>query len=141
MTVLQEAMPRLIGEIRFFSSYTQRICISNSAGEAVWLEKGHTLLYEAFSLITKRHPGVYLLVTDSDPWEEGYTFSPNVKSFAEALEVAIRDGPIVLQRKGIACKQHTVSMFTATKMASAYERFFLCMKNTKYFQYPLSTDC
>ncbi|KAK4850112.1 hypothetical protein QYF36_003950 [Acer negundo] len=266
MTELQEAMPRLIDEIRFFSSYTQHICISNSAGEVLVKiyqlprrnvhvilngvddtkfvsdpesgsrfrqrhgvltnaslvmgvagrlvrDKGHPLLYEAFSLIMKRHPGVYLLVAGSGPWgrryaelgqnvkvlgalepqelsefynaldvfvnptlrpqgldltlieamhcgktvltpnypsivgtvvvneELGYTFSPNVKSFAEALEVAIRDGPVALQRKGLACKQHAVSMFTATKMASAYERFFLCMKNTKYCQYPLSTDC
>lgn len=176
-------------------------------------DKGHPLLYEAFSSIVRRHPGVFLLVAGSGPWrrryaelgpnvkvlgeleplelskfynaldvfvnptlrpqgldltlieamqsgkpvltpnypsivgtvvvdeEFGYTFSPNVKSFVEALESAIRDGPNVLKRKGLACKKYVVSMFTATKMASAYERFFLCMKNTKYCQYPLPTDC
>ncbi|PQP98206.1 uncharacterized protein Pyn_30681 [Prunus yedoensis var. nudiflora] len=176
-------------------------------------DKGHPLLYEAFSSIVSRYPGVFLLVAGSGPWrrryaelgpnvkvlgaleplelskfynaldvfvnptlrpqgldltlieamqsgkpvltpnypsivgtvvvdeEFGYTFSPNVKSFVEALESAIRDGPNVLKRKGLACKKYVVSMFTATKMASAYERFFLCMKNTKYCQYPLPTDC
>ncbi|KAK9268936.1 hypothetical protein L1049_000702 [Liquidambar formosana] len=266
MTELQEAMPRLIDEIRFFNSYTQHICISNSAGEVLVniyqipqrnvhvilngvddtkfvhdpeagarfrekhgvpanvslvmgvagrlvRDKGHPLLYEAFSLIAERHPGVFLLVAGSGPWGRryaelgpsvkvlgalepselsdfynaidvfvnptlrpqgldltlmeamhcgkpvltpnypsivgtvvvnegfGYTFSPNVKSFVEALEVVIRDGPKVLQRKGMACKEYAHSMFTATKMASAYERFFLCMKNTRYCHYPLPTDC
>lgn len=35
MTELQEAMPRLVDEIRFFSSYNQHICISNSAAEVL----------------------------------------------------------------------------------------------------------
>ncbi|KAM1343626.1 hypothetical protein PS2_007729 [Malus domestica] len=176
-------------------------------------DKGHPLLYEAFSSIVRRHPNVYLLVAGAGPWgrrytelgpnvkvlgaleplelsqfynaldvfvnptlrpqgldltlieamhtgkpvltpnypsivgtvvvdeEFGYTFSPNVRSFIEALELAIRDGSSVLKRKGLACKKYVVSMFTATKMASAYERFFLCMKNERYCQYPLPTDC
>lgn len=32
-TDLQEAMPRLIDEIRFFISYKQHVCISKSAGQ------------------------------------------------------------------------------------------------------------
>lgn len=176
-------------------------------------DKGHPLLYEAFSSIVKRHSGVFLLVAGSGPWRRryaelgsnvkvlvalepvelsefynaldvfvnptlrpqgldltlieamhcgkpvltpnypsivgtvvvnegfGYTFSPNVKSFVDALEMAIRDGPKLLQRKGMACKEYALSMFTANKMASAYERFFLCMKDTRYCQYPLPTDC
>ncbi|CAN6561030.1 unnamed protein product [Malus baccata var. baccata] len=127
-------------------------------------DKGHPLLYEAFSSIVRRHPSVFLLVAGAGPWrrryaelgpnvkilgaleplelsilqcarcvyeEFGYTFSPNVKSFVEALELAIRDGSSVLKRKGLACKKYVVSMFAATKMASAYECFFLCMKNEK----------
>ncbi|KAK9995965.1 hypothetical protein SO802_020651 [Lithocarpus litseifolius] len=35
MTKLQEAIPRLIDEIIFFSSYRQHICISTSAGEVL----------------------------------------------------------------------------------------------------------
>uniref|UniRef100_A0A6N2MXA3 Glycosyltransferase subfamily 4-like N-terminal domain-containing protein n=1 Tax=Salix viminalis TaxID=40686 RepID=A0A6N2MXA3_SALVM len=235
MADLQEAMPRLIDEIRFFSSYKQHVCISHSAVAGARLrrkygvpdngslvmgvagrlvrDKGHPLLHEAFSLIVRRHPGVFLLVAGSGPWgkryaelgpnvrtlgiidssqlsefynaidvfvnptlrpqgldltlieamhcgkpvltpnypsitgtvvvreELGYTFSPNVKSFVEAMELTIRDGANVLQRKGMACREYALSMFTADKMASAYERFFLCMKNSVYCQYPLSADC
>ncbi|KAL6202153.1 hypothetical protein ACLB2K_025864 [Fragaria x ananassa] len=265
MPELQEALPKLIEEIRFFKNYKQHICISKSAGEVLVniyqipqinvhvilngvdeteflpdpeagarfrerhgipanvslvmgvagrlvKDKGHPLLYRAFSSIVKSYPGVFLLVAGSGPWrrryaelgtnvkvlgaleplelsnfynaldvfvnptlrpqgldltlieamqsgktvltpnypsivgtvlvdeEFGYTFSPNVESFVEALELAIKDGPNVLKRKGVACKNYVHSVFTATKMASAYERFFLCMKNPKYCQYPLSTD-
>ncbi|XP_071723669.1 uncharacterized protein [Rutidosis leptorrhynchoides] len=265
-TELQEAMPRLIDEIRFFPSYTQHICISNSAGEVLTniyqlpsrnvhvilngvdenkfspdlesgarfrrkygvpenasivmgvagrlvRDKGHPLLYEAFSRIAKRHHGVFLLVAGSGPWGKryreigpnvnvlgalgplelsgfynaidvfvnptlrpqgldltlieamhcgkpvlapnfpsivgtvvldqgfGYTFSPNVNSLVEALDLAIGDGVQELQKKGLACKEYVASMFTATKMASAYERFFLCMKNSRFCRYPLPSDC
>ncbi|KAF5195907.1 Udp-glycosyltransferase superfamily protein [Thalictrum thalictroides] len=34
-TELRDAVPRLVDEIKFFSSYTQHICISNSAGEVL----------------------------------------------------------------------------------------------------------
>lgn len=264
--ILQEAMPRLVDEIRFFSSYTQHICISDSASDilvniyqlppnnvhtilngadqtrfihdprsgALFREKhgvpanvslvmgvagrlvrdkGHPLLYEAFASMRGRHPGVLLLVAGSGPWarryEElqpnvkvvgalgpselaefynavdvfvnptmrlqgldltlmeamhcgkavvttnfpsirgtvvvneglGYVFSPNVRSLKEALERAIRDGPVVLRKKGMACKERALSLFTANKMTSAYERFFLCMKKDEYCRYPLPTDC
>ena len=133
MTELQEAMPRLIDEIRFFSSYKQHICISISAGEVLVniyqlpqrnvhvilngvddtkfaqdpkagagfrrkhgfpvnaslvmgvagclvRDKGHPLLYEAFSSIVKQYPGVFLLVAGSGPWRRRYTeLGSNVK--------------------------------------------------------------
>ncbi|XP_010537540.1 PREDICTED: phosphatidylinositol N-acetylglucosaminyltransferase subunit A [Tarenaya hassleriana] len=175
-------------------------------------DKGHPLLYEAFSLISKRYPKVYLLVAGSGPWgkryedlgenvkvlgalepEElsdfynaldvfvnptlrpqgldltlieamqcgkpvvtpnypsivgtvvanesfGYTFSPNVRSLVKALDSVVGDGIRVLEMKGKACREHVVSTFTATKMASAYERFFLCMKKERFCRYPLPTD-
>ncbi|XP_031495383.1 uncharacterized protein LOC116260968 [Nymphaea colorata] len=175
-------------------------------------DKGHPLLYEAFSAIKERHPHVYLLIAGAGPWEKryrelepnvkvlgamdpsrlaefynaldvfvnptlrpqgldltlmeamhcgkpllatnfpsiagtvvlndgfGYTFAPNVKSLTEAMESAIRDGPEELARKGEGCKQYAMAMFTSRKMASAYERFFLCMKDVKYCQYPLDID-
>lgn len=115
MTDLLEAMPRLIDEIRFFSSYKEHICTSDSAGEVLVniyrlpqrnvhvivngvdetkfmpnpmagaafreryvmpsnvslvlgvagqlvRDKVHPLLYEALAKITKRHPGVFLIV-------------------------------------------------------------------------------
>lgn len=264
--LLHEAMPRLVDEISFFSSYTQHICISDSAGEILIniyqlppnnvhiilngvdhtrfvhdpssgaqfrrkhgvpanvtlvigvagrlvRDKGHPLLYDAFSSIRDRHPSVLLLVAGSGPWarryEElqpnvkvvgklgptelsefynavdvfvnptlrpqgldltlmeamhcgkavattnfpsirgtvvvneglGYLFSPNVRSLKEALESVIGDGPGELREKGMACKANALSMFTASKMASAYERFFLCMKNYDYCRYPLPADC
>lgn len=133
MTELQEAMPRLVDEIRFFSSYNQHICISNSAAEVLVKiyqlpqrnvhailngvdetkfvhdpeagvrfpeklgvpanvslvmgvagrlvrDKGHPLLYEAFSWITRHHPGVYLLVAGTGPWGRRYAeLGQNVK--------------------------------------------------------------
>lgn len=36
-----------------------------------------------------------------------------MKPFVAALESAIRDGPHVLQRKGMACKECALSTFTA----------------------------
>ncbi|CAN6444244.1 unnamed protein product [Victoria cruziana] len=176
-------------------------------------DKGHPLLFRAFSTIIERHPDVYLLVAGSGPWEKryrglepnvkvlgplkpsrlaefynaldvfvnptlrpqgldltmmeamhcgkpllasnfpgitgsvvlneafGYTFAPNVKSLTEAMEAAIRDGRAELAGKGLTCKKYALSMFTAGKMASAYERLFLCLKDVNYCQYPLHTDC
>ncbi|KAG9445812.1 hypothetical protein H6P81_011940 [Aristolochia fimbriata] len=266
---LREAMPRLVDEIRFFPSYANHICISDSAGDALVnvygipprnvhvilngvdhtrfvhdpaagirfrnkhgvpsndnattlvmgvagrlvRDKGHPLLYEAFSTIAARHPSVLLLVAGDGPWAKryeelrprvrvlgplgpaelsdfynavdvfvnptvrpqgldltlieamhcgkplvttnfpsikgtvvvngglGYLHSPNVRSLVEAMEAAVRDGREALRRKGEACRAHARSMFTATKMAASYERFFLCMKNKKYCWYPLPTDC
>ncbi|KAE9458072.1 hypothetical protein C3L33_10027, partial [Rhododendron williamsianum] len=157
-------------------------------------DKGHPLLHQAFSEISKRQPNVFLLVAGSGPWGKryaelgptvkilgpleanelsefynaidvfvnptlrpqgldltlieamhcgkpvltpnfpsitgtvvlnegfGYTFAPNVKSLVEAMETAIADGVEVLERKGGVCKEYVGSMFTADKMASAYER-------------------
>lgn len=70
----------------------------------------------------------------------GYTFSPNVDSLTVAIESVIRDGKEALRRKGEACLEYASYMFTAEKMASAYERLFLCMKNSTYCFYPLPTD-
>ncbi|KAH0874788.1 hypothetical protein HID58_072150 [Brassica napus] len=175
-------------------------------------DKGHPLLYEAFALIAKTHPQVYLLVAGSGPWgkryaelgehvrvlgslepEElscfynvldvfvnpmlrpqgldltiieamqcgkpvvapnfpsivgtvvvderfGYTFSPNVRSLVETLDSVVRDGSRVLEMKGKACKDYALSMFTAKQMASAYERFFMCMTNERFCRYPLPID-
>ncbi|KAF5199797.1 Udp-glycosyltransferase superfamily protein, partial [Thalictrum thalictroides] len=236
-TELRDAMPRLVDEINFFSSYTQHICISNSAGEVLTniyqlpRKNVHVILngvdetkfvydQDAGARFRKQH-GVPsnasvvmgVAVAGTGPWGKcyaelgsnvkvlgalepsqlsefynaldifinptlrpqgldltlmeamqcgkpvltpnfpsitgtvvinegfGYTFSPNVGSFVEALQRAIRDGPAKLHKKGMACKVYVSSMFTLTKMASAYERFFLCMKNNRYCKYPLPTDC
>ncbi|KAL5724145.1 hypothetical protein ACHQM5_007443 [Ranunculus cassubicifolius] len=89
-------------------------------------------------VLTPNYPSITGTVVINDGF--GYTFSPNVGSFVEELQRVISDGPKILRRKGVTCKEYAVSMFTATKMASAYERFFLCMKNDRYCQYPLPSD-
>lgn len=61
--------------------------------------------------------------------EMGYTFSPTVTSLKHALYRAWFDGRGVLQKKGEAALQRGLKLFTATKMAAAYERLFLCISN------------
>ncbi|KAL2634880.1 hypothetical protein R1flu_006359 [Riccia fluitans] len=186
--------------------------VLGAAGRLV-RDKGHPLLFEAFSEIVKEHKDVYLLVAGAGPWGDrykelapnaktlgpmtpeqlgefynaldifvnptlrsqgldhtlleamqcgkpllatkfssitwsvvvskdfGYTFSPNVEALRKALRAVIKDGKSVLREKGEMCRQYASYMFTATKMASAYERLFLCMKNETYCQYPLPGDC
>ncbi|XP_022737407.1 uncharacterized protein LOC111290385 [Durio zibethinus] len=171
-------------------------------------DKGHPLLYEAFSKLVRKHPDVYLIVAGSGPWEQrykelgprvlvlgsmspsqlkpfynaidifvnptlrpqgldltlmeammsgkpvmasrfpsikssvvvndelGFMFSPNVDSLLEALEEVVREGPKRLAQRGKACQKYAASMFTASKMALAYERLFLCIKNDTFCVYP-----
>ncbi|XP_019152310.1 PREDICTED: uncharacterized protein LOC109149118 [Ipomoea nil] len=171
-------------------------------------DKGHPILYEAFSKLIQKHPDIYLVVAGSGPWEQrykelgpqvvvlgsmhpselrafyngidifvnptlrpqgldltlmeammsgkpvmasrfpsikgtivvedefGFMFSPNVESLVEALETAVAEGPARLARRGKACKEYASSMFTATKMALAYERLFICIKNQTFCNYP-----
>ncbi|KAJ4826536.1 hypothetical protein Tsubulata_034972 [Turnera subulata] len=170
-------------------------------------DKGHPLLHEAFPLITRNHPDVYLLVAGSGPWQQryrelgpqvivlgsmspaelrafynaidifvnptlrpqgldltlmeamligkpimasrfpsikgtivvedefGFMFSPNVDSLVEALEGVVMEGPRRLAQRGKACREYALSMFTARKMALAYERLFLCIKNETFCTY------
>ncbi|WOL20477.1 hypothetical protein Cni_G29282 [Canna indica] len=175
-------------------------------------DKGHPLLYEAFSKLVLRHPNVYLVVAGTGPWaqryadlgtnvvvlgavppaklkafynaldvfvnptlrpqgldltlmeamqcgkpvaatrfpsikgtivvddEFGYTFAPNVEALLEVLEKVVAEGKARLAQRGRACKEYAKSIFTAAKMAAAYERLFLCIKNETYCRYPLSFD-
>lgn len=171
-------------------------------------DKGHPLLYEAFSKLMLKNPNVYLIVAGSGPWmhrykelgpqvivlgsmnpmelrgfynaidifvnptlrpqgldltlmeammsgkpvmasrfpsikgtivvddEFGFMFSPNVESLYEALELVVGEGAKRLEQRGKACKKYAASMFTARKMAMAYERLFLCIKNQTFCMYP-----
>ncbi|KAH7426601.1 hypothetical protein KP509_10G007900 [Ceratopteris richardii] len=65
----------------------------------------------------------------------GYTFAPNVSSLLAAMRTAVLDGRDVLRRKGRACYERASLLFTATKMACAYERLFMCIRNTTYCMY------
>lgn len=185
--------------------------VLGAAGRLVQ-DKGHPVLFEAFSKILETHNDVYLLVAGAGPWGDrykelapnalmtgalppaelaefynaldifvnptlrsqgldltlleamqcakpllatrfssitrsvivdpslGYTFSPNVDALVSALETVIRDGKDVLRTKGEACKEYAASLFTATKMGTAYERLFLCIKDDRYCHYPLPSD-
>ncbi|CAN0840633.1 Uncharacterized glycosyltransferase MJ1607 [Linum grandiflorum] len=68
--------------------------------------------------------------------EFGFMFSPNVESLVEALEMAAEEGAERLAERGAACREYAGSMFTATKMALAHERLFLCIKNQTFCAYP-----
>lgn len=59
--------------------------------------------------------------------EIGYTFSPTVDALKRALYEVWRDGRFVLRLKGGVARERALRMFTAAKMAAAYERLFLCI--------------
>lgn len=185
--------------------------VFGTAGRLV-RDKGHPLLFEAFSEVMKAHPDVYLLVAGSGPWLDrykklapnviclgpmppseltdfynaidvfmnptlrsqgldttlleamqcgkpvlatrfssitwsviinsdfGYTFSPNVEAMVAAMEDVISQGRTSLEAKASTRQEYAKLMFTASKMGSAYERLFLCMKDDKYCMYPLPQD-
>ncbi|KAL5973493.1 hypothetical protein ACLOJK_030144 [Asimina triloba] len=78
--------------------------------------------------------------------EMGYIFSPTVPSLKETLYRVFQDGREVLEKKGEVARQRAVRLFTATKMAAAFERLFLCISANKgegdadYCKYPLQSD-
>ncbi|KAG8371443.1 hypothetical protein BUALT_Bualt13G0088100 [Buddleja alternifolia] len=57
----------------------------------------------------------------------GYAFSPTVEELKKALYEVWRDGRVVLKQKGELGRKRALRLFTATKMAGAYERLFLCI--------------
>ncbi|KAG6436217.1 hypothetical protein SASPL_101102 [Salvia splendens] len=64
--------------------------------------------------------------------EIGYTFSPTVDMLKKALYDVWKDGRVTLQKKGQLARERALKLFTAIKMAAAYERLFLCIaENTK----------
>lgn len=74
--------------------------------------------------------------------EVGYTFSPTITSLKTTLYRVWKDGRGDLKQKGQAARQRGLQLFTATKMAAAYERLFLCISNDEnrgdnYCQYQI----
>lgn len=63
--------------------------------------------------------------------EYGYTFSPTVDSLKKCLYEVWEDGRGVLEEKGKVGRERGIKLFTASKMAAAYERLFLCISNGK----------
>lgn len=84
-------------------------------------------------VMASRFPSIKGTIVVDD--EFGYMFSPNVESLMESLELVVKDGAKRLAQRGKACMRYAVSMFTARKMALAYERLFLCIKNDTFCTY------
>lgn len=84
-------------------------------------------------VLASRFPSIKGTIVVND--EFGFMFSPNVESLYEALEAAAAEGAERLAARGKACREYARSMFTATKMAMAYERLFLCIKNETFCIY------
>ncbi|KMZ69079.1 Glycosyltransferase, family GT4 [Zostera marina] len=68
--------------------------------------------------------------------EFGHMFAPNVDSLVNVLEKVVKEGRRRLSERGRKCRVYAKKMFAAGKMALAYERMFLCIKNERYCQYP-----
>lgn len=85
-------------------------------------------------VMASRFPSIKGTIVVDD--EFGYMFSPNVESLLEALEVVVKDGSKRLEERGKACQRYAASMFTAQKMALAYEKLFLCIKDDTFCTYP-----
>ncbi|KAL2471354.1 UDP-Glycosyltransferase superfamily protein [Abeliophyllum distichum] len=62
----------------------------------------------------------------------GYTFPPTVGSLKKALYEVWKDGRAILESKGESARKRGLQLFTATKMAAAYERLFLCIYSNDY---------
>lgn len=84
-------------------------------------------------LMASRFPTIKGTIMVDD--EFGFMFAPNVESLVATLEVAIAEGSKRMSRRGKASKAFAASMFTAGKMALAYERLFVCIKNETYCIY------
>ncbi|KAK2993141.1 hypothetical protein RJ640_015328 [Escallonia rubra] len=72
--------------------------------------------------------------------EVGYTFSPTVASLRKSLYEVWGDGRGILEQRGKTARERGLNLFTATKMAAAYERLFLCIscegkQSTDYCSY------
>uniref|UniRef100_M1BA58 Glycosyltransferase n=2 Tax=Solanum TaxID=4107 RepID=M1BA58_SOLTU len=83
--------------------------------------------------MASRFPSIKGTIVVND--EYGFMFTPNVESLVEALERVVEEGRGKLARRGKACREYASSMFTAKKMALAYERLFLCIKNETFCTY------
>ncbi|XP_060207910.1 uncharacterized protein LOC132635499 [Lycium barbarum] len=84
-------------------------------------------------VMASRFPSIKGTIIVDD--EYGFMFTPNVESLVEALEKVVEEGREKLARRGKACREYAASMFTAKKMALAYERLFLCIKNETFCTY------
>ncbi|KAJ4761332.1 UDP-Glycosyltransferase superfamily protein [Rhynchospora pubera] len=59
--------------------------------------------------------------------EAGYTFLPTVDSLKRCLYRIWEDGKVTIKKKGEFARGRAARLFTANKMALAYEKLFLCV--------------
>ncbi|KAK7309472.1 hypothetical protein RJT34_06226 [Clitoria ternatea] len=85
-------------------------------------------------LLASRFPSIKGSIVVDD--EFGFMFSPNVESLLEALEAVVKEGQERLAKRGKACREYAISMFSARKMTLSYERLFLCIKKDTFCNYP-----
>ncbi|KAE8688890.1 chlororespiratory reduction 2 family protein [Hibiscus syriacus] len=63
---------------------------------------------------------------------QGPVMATRVASITGSVIVEPEIGRVVLEKKGQAARQRGLQLFTATKMAAAYERLFLCISKEEY---------
>uniref|UniRef100_A0A7N0TU67 Uncharacterized protein n=1 Tax=Kalanchoe fedtschenkoi TaxID=63787 RepID=A0A7N0TU67_KALFE len=84
-------------------------------------------------IMASRFPSIRGSIVVKD--EFGFLFSPNVESLSDTMEDVIKVGAARLAQMGKACREYATSRFTASKMSSAYERLFLCIRDETYCKY------
>lgn len=92
----------------------------------------------ATPIMATRFPSIKGSVVVDDGF--GFMFAPNVEELVGAMEEAVAEGRRRLAERGRVCREYARAMFTAKKMAMAYERLFLCVKDEIYCTYPLSFE-
>lgn len=96
----------------------------------------HTLLEAILTgkpLMATKLPSIIQSIIVSK--EMGYTFSPTVEALKKSLYQVWEDGREVLKQKGHLARERGLKLFTATKMAAAYESLFFCIYNDEYCMY------
>lgn len=85
-------------------------------------------------VMASRYPSIRRSIVVKE--EFGFMFAPNVEALTAAMEAAAAEGAEKLSERGRKCRKYAAEMFTATKMALAYERLFLCIKQERFCNYP-----
>ncbi|XP_059277856.1 uncharacterized protein LOC132032057 [Lycium ferocissimum] len=125
MNELQEAMPRLSDEIKFFSSYSHQICISNSAGE---------VLVNVYQLPQRN---VHVIVNGVD--ETDFEYDPISRSnFREkigipsnvTLVLGVAGRELVESPDTPICGE--ISLRTKPRHASSYEKFCYAVRDQAF---------
>lgn len=65
-------VPEAVGKFREKHGVPANVSLVMGVAGRLVRDKGHPLLYEAFSSITRHHPGICLLVAGTGPWGRMY---------------------------------------------------------------------